>query len=105
MAICHEMKIKIHHNKCIGKRDRSKEGMHMTSQENLPVWAKILLGIPVGDETVSDNNRRVSDSQQGLAPREPQERSPRVHEFGTAPGKRKRAWQGLMCPMPVKVGS
>jgi hypothetical protein len=77
----------------------------MTSQEDLPVWAKILLGIPVADETVSDNKRRTSDCQEGLSLLEPQDHQQTVQVFESAAGKRKRAWQGPMWPALGKLES
>ena len=40
----------------------------MTSLENLPVWAKILLGIPVNDAT--EPNREVPEEQVNSSKRE-----------------------------------
>ncbi len=80
----------------------------MTSQENLPVWAKILLGIPVANEPVSGNSgtkHTAADCQQSPAPREHQEHKQSVLVFNPTGGNRKRKWHGLMCPVPGKLGS
>ena len=80
----------------------------MTNQENLPIWAKILLGIPVADETVSGNSRTklsVADCQQSPAPREHQRHEQSVVVFDPAVGTPKRKWSGLLCPLPGKLQS
>lgn len=77
----------------------------MTCEEDLPVWAKVLLGLPVTDKAVNDFNRTgqpADNGQQAATSLErPEQQSVLVLERAAV----KRTWRNLMCPAPGKFRS
>ena len=73
----------------------------MTNQESLPVWAKILLGIPVNDEIQSDRTdgkdpANFSKREAGRSESAAMEQS--VIAFGEAGREPKWNWKTALCP-------
>ena len=66
----------------------------MTNQESLPVWAKILLGIPVNDEMHPDPTEGKEPA--GRSESAAMEQS--VIAFGEAGRERKWNWKTALCP-------
>ena len=73
----------------------------MTKQENLPVWAKILLGVPVNEAELS--NHPEVDQMENSCNRSAAQSGPTIAEqsvvvFGSAKHHRKWNWKSALCP-------
>ena len=71
----------------------------MTNLENLPVWAKILLGIPVSDTTSashSEGQPNAASSQHGSVPSGAGETKQSMTLFGADRLDREWRWQAVL---------
>jgi hypothetical protein len=74
----------------------------MTNQDDLPIWARILLGVPVRDDRQTDH--ATAKGQQNVGPTDHDDEQS-VLTFDLAASKRKRGWHALICPVPGKLRS
>ena len=70
----------------------------MTNQDNLPIWARIILGVPIRDDSQTDN--AAADGPKNVGSAEHDDGAQSVLAFDPIAGKRKRGWYALMCPAP-----
>ena len=73
----------------------------MTNQESLPVWAKILLGIPVNDDLQPDRTEGkepANSSQREAGASGSATLKQSVIAFGEAGRERKWNWKTALCP-------
>jgi hypothetical protein len=80
----------------------------MTNQENLPVWAKILLGIPTEDTVLPappEREEKANSSQRESAPSEPAAMEQSVIVLGRSKRERKWDWKTALCPCTREANS
>lgn len=80
----------------------------MTNQDNLPVWAKILLVIPVEDAVLpipTDIDEQPNSGNRGVVPSKAAASEQSVFAFGTRSLGRKRRWKPALCPTPCEANS
>jgi hypothetical protein len=73
----------------------------MTNQEKLPVWAQILLGVPVNDEMQPDHSEGKgppNSSKREAGPSGSAATEQSVITFGEAERERKWNWKTALCP-------
>lgn len=75
----------------------------MTSQDNLPIWARILLGVPIAGAASDQTGSAVANAQQNVGPNEDRDHEQSLLAFDLSAGKRNRAWRALMGPVPGKL--
>jgi hypothetical protein len=73
----------------------------MTSQDNLPVWAKILLGVSLNEAELS--NHSAMDQPEGSCNRDAHQSEPTIAEqnivvFDAGKHPRKWNWKSALCP-------
>ena len=73
----------------------------MTNQDTLPVWAKILLGIPVNESALPNHGER--EEQQNSSQREAEvselaQTEQTVRVYNSKQRERKWSWHGGLCP-------
>jgi hypothetical protein len=79
----------------------------MTNQDNLPVWAKILLGLPVNDGGPTAHSERQQNLSSGKREGGSSEDNgtERNVMFAAAPLHSKRRWQTLLRPAESEFNS
>jgi len=73
----------------------------MTKQDNLPVWAKILLGVPVNEAEQSNHpevDQLGSSRDRNAAQSGPAITEQSVVVFGSGKHHRKWNWKSALCP-------
>jgi hypothetical protein len=76
----------------------------MTNEDNIPIWAKILLGIPVTGEATNDSRpEQPADCQQSSTPIGHKDETQHVLTFAPSASRRKPAWRSMLCPVPGKL--
>ena len=73
----------------------------MTNQDNLPVWAKILLGIAVNESTLPNHGEREeqdNSSQRKAQVSELAQTEQTVRVYNPNQRERKWSWKGGLCP-------
>lgn len=80
----------------------------MTDHDNLPVWAKILLGIPVGQKIEPNYTEHPDEANCSVRDARPSEitaTEQRVKSVGCSKPERSRRWQILRRPVVVEFNS
>lgn len=79
----------------------------MTSEQDLPIWAMILLGIPLRDQAAGDSrpDNPDADCKQAAASMAQDDNKQSVLRFEPTASGCKRLWKGSMSPMPGKFQS
>jgi|GEM_PF-3282246 hypothetical protein len=73
----------------------------MTNQDNLPVWAKILLGIPAEESALphpAETEEPANSSKREANPSEAAVMEQSAIVFGTGTRKHKWNWATAFCP-------
>lgn len=80
----------------------------MTNQDNLPVWARILLGLPPDDAVLPNHaelEEKVTPNQREASPAKPAAMEQSVRTFDAGQRARKWSWKTAFCPATREANS
>jgi hypothetical protein len=82
------------------RRPTFERRISMANQDNLPVWAKILLGIPVNDAAPNpaDVEEQVNSSKREASVAEFAQADQTITVYNPNQWGRKWSWRGAFCP-------